>query len=250
MATELPKIIHLNQLCESFLVSKQTRLPFPTQTSVRAERPLQLVHAYLCGPITTSSIAGNKYFILLVDDYSHWMWVYMLKEKGEALCVFQKFKRLTENESNHYRLRWRVIIPELKFCEKEGIKRQLTAPYTPIQNGVVERRNRTIMNTTKNLVMSIQVSTIFWGEAIQHAAYLLIRLPTKVLDTHTPYEAWFGKRSHFEYLRVFVCTIHVKTTKPYIKKLMREAKRWCILAKRMGPRHIGCMIRNIRNSCK
>ena len=64
------------------LVSKQERLSFPAQTSFCAERPLQLVHADLCAPITPSSIAGNKHFLLLVDDYIHWMWVCMLKEKG------------------------------------------------------------------------------------------------------------------------------------------------------------------------
>ena len=83
------------------------------------------------------------------------------------------------------------------FAKRKVSKCQLTTPYTSQQNGVIERKNCTI----------------------GHAAYLLNRLPTKALDTRSPYEAWFGKTPHFEHLRVFNCTTHVKTTKPYIKKL-------------------------------
>ena len=71
MATGLPKIIHPNQLCESCQISKQARLSFSDQTRFLAEQPLQLAHANLCGLITRSSIAGNNYFLLLVDNFSH-----------------------------------------------------------------------------------------------------------------------------------------------------------------------------------
>ena len=74
------------------------------------------------------------------------------------------------------------------------------------------------MNTTRSLLKSMQVLKIFWGEAMRHAVYLLNCLPTKALDTCIPYEAWFDKTPHFEYLRFFGCRIYVKTAKPYIKK--------------------------------
>lgn len=69
MAEGLPKIVHPNHLCESCLVPKQSRIPFPLQTSFRADKPLQLVHAYLCSPIIPATLVGNKYFMLTVDDY-------------------------------------------------------------------------------------------------------------------------------------------------------------------------------------
>ena len=85
-----------------------------------------------------SPLAGINYFLLLVDDYSRWMWVYMLKEKEEVLCAFKKFKRLVENGSDH---NLKTLYTDwdgeflsqnfLKFYEEEGIKHQLTAPYTP-----------------------------------------------------------------------------------------------------------------------
>ena len=101
MAFGVPKIEHPNQLCECCMVAKQARVPFPIKAKFRAQRPLQLVHADLCGPITPATLAGNKYFFLLVDDYSRWMWVYTLKEKSGAFEVFKKFKRLVENRSGH-----------------------------------------------------------------------------------------------------------------------------------------------------
>ena len=113
-------------------------------------------------------------------------------EKGEALCAFKKFKRLVKNESDH---KLKTLCTDRggeflyqnfsNFCEEEGIKCQLTTPYTLQQNGVVDRRYCTIMNTPRSLRKSMQVPTIFLGEAIQHAVYLLKHLPTNALDTRT-----------------------------------------------------------------
>lgn len=60
---------------------------------------LELIHGDLCGPITLPTSAENRYFLLLVDDYNHVMWVYMLKIKYEALNTFKKFRVLVENGS-------------------------------------------------------------------------------------------------------------------------------------------------------
>lgn len=90
----------------------------------RASKTLKLVHADHRGPITPTS-AGNKYFLLLVDDYSRWMWVLIATHRGG------------EFSSKEF----------VKFFEDEGIDRLLSAPYTPKQNVVVERRNCTVMAT-------------------------------------------------------------------------------------------------------
>lgn len=99
MVHSLPKLDHPTQLCEGCLATKQARLSFPVQAICRAEHPLQLVHTDLCGPIAPHTLAGNKYFFLLVDDYSRMMWVYMLKSKDQALGAFKKFKALAKNET-------------------------------------------------------------------------------------------------------------------------------------------------------
>lgn len=176
MATGLPMISHPNQICEGCLIAKQARLPFPQQASFRAEKTLQLVHADICGPITPATLAGNKYFLLLVDDFSRMMWVYMLKEKSDAFNAFKKFKSVVENECDSKIKTLRTdrggefLSKEFtSFCEDEGIQRHLTAPYTPQQNGVVERRNRTVMATTRSLLKIMHVPRSMWGEAVRHS---------------------------------------------------------------------------------
>jgi hypothetical protein len=104
-------------------------------------------------------------------------------------------------------------------CESAGIKRHFTAPYSPQQNGVVERKNRTIMEMTRSLMKSMGVPAKLWGEAVRHSIYLLNRLPTKAMGDSTPYEAWNKRKPHLGHLRVFGCTAHVRTAGPHLKKL-------------------------------
>ena len=73
----LPKLVQRKKICEGCLMSKQTRKSFPTQENFNAKKVLEHIHGDLCGPITPPTPAGNKYFFLLVDDFSHKMWAYM-----------------------------------------------------------------------------------------------------------------------------------------------------------------------------
>ena len=90
MAHGMPLVNQPNEICDGCLMSKQTRKPFPTKSNFSAKTALELIHLDLCGPIFPSTPAGNRYFMLLVDDYSRMMWVYMLKTKDEALNCFKK----------------------------------------------------------------------------------------------------------------------------------------------------------------
>lgn len=104
------------------------------------------------------------------------------------------------------------------FCEEEGNERHLTAPYIPQKNVVVERRNHTIMATSRSLLKSMHVLGRMWGEAVKHVVYLLNHLPTKALCERTSFEAWTSKKPSLAHLRVFGCTAHVKVARPDTKK--------------------------------
>ncbi|KAG6491757.1 hypothetical protein ZIOFF_046695 [Zingiber officinale] len=154
------------------------------------------------------------------------MWVFILAAKNDAFQAFKKFKFLTENKTEYKIKTLRTdrgdefLSKEFtQFCEDEGIERHLTAPYTPQQNGVVERRNRTVMAMARSLLKGTHMLARFWGEAVRHAVYLLNRLPTKALGERTPFEAWIGRKSHLAHLRVFGCVAYVKNTAPHLKKL-------------------------------
>lgn len=226
MAYGFPSIDQPRELCSGCLMAKQSRKPFPTQSKFTSEHVLQLVHGDLCGPISPPTPAGNQYFMLLVDDYSRMMWVYMLKSKNEALNCFKKFKLLVENASKK---RIQVFRTDRggefcsnafeSCCEQAGILRHYTAPYTPQQNGVVERRNRTVMAMTRSLLKERGVPAKFWGEAVRHSVYLLNKLPTRALSDITPYQAWFGQKPSVESLKVFGCLAYMKVPSPLTRKL-------------------------------
>lgn len=91
MAYGLPDFIQPKDVCTGCLILKQTRNPFPGEANFHAKQVLELVHGDLCGPISPTTMGENKYFLLLVDDYSKIIWIYMLTGKGEALAAFKKF---------------------------------------------------------------------------------------------------------------------------------------------------------------
>jgi hypothetical protein len=191
-----------------------------------------LVHVDLCGPISPETAGRNKYFMLLVDDHSRWMQVYMLQRKDQACEAFVKYKADVENVTG---CKVKTLRSDrggeflagqfAKVCEQAGIKRHFTAPYSPQQNGVVERRNRTVMEMARALLKSMKIPGRYWGEGVRHAVYLLNRLPTKVLGDKTPYEAWNDRKPSLGHLRVFGCICHAKVAVPHLKKLDDRSKQ-------------------------
>lgn len=105
------------------------------------------------------------------------------------------------------------------YCESNGITRQLTAPYSPQQNGVVERRNRTLLNMTRSILKHMNLPNYLWGEAIRHATYIINRVATRVLVLQTPYKAYKGRKPNLDHIRVFGCVSHAKIDTHRLMKL-------------------------------
>ncbi|KAG7594052.1 Integrase catalytic core [Arabidopsis thaliana x Arabidopsis arenosa] len=214
------------EICGSCLLGKQTRAAFPQESTYRATKKLELIHGDLCGPITPSTSAANRYIFVLIDDYSRYMWTVLLKEKGDAFQKFKNFKNLVEKESEARIQTLRTdrggefVSHEFNtFCEEHGIKRHLTAPYTPQQNGVVERRNRTLMEMTRSILKHMHMPNYLWGEAIRHSTYLLNRVTTRALKDKIPYECFRDKKPAISHIRVFGCAAYAKVDKHHLKKL-------------------------------
>ena len=159
MVNGLPNFHFSDHLCRSCMAGKQNRRSFPDKSEFRASKKLQLIHGDICGPIQPSTVGGRRYYFLMIDDYSRLMWVAFLKEKSEAFQQFKRFKNLAESESEEKVKCLRTDrggefnSKEFKlYCEENGIKRHLTAPYSPQQNGVVEGKNRTIMSYVRSML--------------------------------------------------------------------------------------------------
>ena len=145
------------------------------------------------------------------------MWIALLKEKSEALEQFKKFKSLAEAEKE---VKIKCISSnqggeftsdEFKnLCDKSGIKKQLTAPYTPQQNVVVERKNRTIMGLVRSMLKEKHLPQELWGEVVSTCVYVL-RSSTKGVKGQTPYEKWNGRKLNVSHLKIFGSVVFVKT---------------------------------------
>ena len=136
----------------------------------------------ICGPINPQTLGGKRYFFLIVDDYSRCMLVALLKEESEALEQFKKFKFMekVEKEVKIKCLRsdrgGEFTSKEFKnLCDKSGIKKHLIAPYTPQQNGVIERKNRTIMGLVRSMLQEKNLPLERWGEAVSTCVYVMNR---------------------------------------------------------------------------
>lgn len=231
MVRGMPEISRIEQYCDGCALGKQHRAPFPQASTYRAERGLELVHTDLCGPITPATPRGNKYFILVVDDYNRFMWIELIKSKDEAYSQFRKIKSMAEAEGGCKLRAFRsdrggeFNSTEFKeYCSDQGVKHYTTAPYSPQQNGVVERRNQSVVEMARCLMKSMGVPASFWGEAVKNVVHLLNRAPTRSLKGITPYEAWHGRKPAVQHLRTFGCTAHVKLLGPGIAKLSDRSK--------------------------
>jgi len=141
----------------------------------------------------TPSIGGARYFLTFIDDFSCKIWVYVLKSKKEVLARFKGWKTLVERQSEH-------VVKVLRtdnggeyvskvfddFLSKHDIARQNSSPYTPQQNGVAERANRTIVEMARSMIHAQRLGHEFWAEAVCNAVYVRNRCPTKAVEGKTP----------------------------------------------------------------
>jgi hypothetical protein len=206
------KEMPLHHICEGCVKGKHQRTSFPKDGATRASELLEIVHTDVCGPMRTTSHGGARYFLTFIDDFSRKTHVYFLKAKGEVFEKFKQYKALVENEIGH---KIKVLRSDNggEFVSKKfdaflaecGIQRQTSAPYSPQQNGVAERANRTIMECARSMILAQGLGLEFWGEAVNTAVYIKNRCPTKALHSKTPQEAWSGRKPDVSHLRVFGC---------------------------------------------
>ncbi|CAJ2632965.1 unnamed protein product [Trifolium pratense] len=226
MVIGLPKLKQPKEECSNCMKGKQQRQNVPKKSSWRASTKLELVHSDICGPINPESNGRKRYFITFTDDLSRRTWIYFMNEKSEALAMFKKFKVMVENEAKESIQCLRTdrggeyTSNEFsKFCDLHGIKRQLTAAYTPHQNGVSERKNRTIMNMVRCMLSERSVPKTFWPEAVNWSVYLLNRSPTFAVKDVTPEEAWSGIKPSVSHFKKFGCIAYVHIPDNLRKKL-------------------------------
>jgi transposase InsO family protein len=172
-----------DRICSACQAGKQVGVHHPHKNIMTTDRPLELLHMDLFGPIAYISIGESKYCLVIVDDYSRFTWVFFLQEKSQTQDTLKRFLRRTQNE---FGLRTKKIRSDngtdfknsqIKgFLEEEGIKHEFSSPYTHQQNGVVERKNRTLLDMERTMLDEYKIPDRFWGEAINTVCYSINRL--------------------------------------------------------------------------
>ena len=236
MVHGLPSIEFKSKLCEECILGKQSRTSFPRNAKYQAKEQLGLIHTDVCGPITPESFSGKRYFISFVDDFSRKTWVYFLKEKSEVFKVFKKFRVMVEKETNKHIKAVRsdrggefTSTEFMKYCDEHGIRRFLTASYSPQQNGVAERKNRTILDMVRSMMKSKNMPKEFWAEAVQCAIYIQNRCPHARLNGKTPQEVWSGQKPSVSHLKVFGSVAYAHVPSQQRTKLEDKCKKYVFI---------------------
>ena len=190
-----PSLFNKNSVpfsCETCQLAKQKRSTYP-QLSYKPTTPFTIIHSDIWGPAKTKTQANARWFVTFIDDHTRTTWVYLMKEKSEVNQIFQSFYSYVKNQfhtsiqilrSDNAKEYLSSSMKE--FLTKQGIHHQTSCVYTPQQNGVAERKNRHLLEVTRAIMIERNVPKIFWGDAILTAAYLINRMPSKVLNFSTP----------------------------------------------------------------
>jgi len=207
----LPKINYrVNHFCDACQQGKMHKTSFKPKGIVSTSRPLELLHMDLFGPSRNESLNGNRYVFVIVDDFSRFTWVIFLRHKNEAFNEFCDFcKRIQNLKSTNI-----VTIRSdnggefkndsfLEFCNLNGITHNFSVPRTPQQNGVVERKNRTIQECARTMLCDSSLPKRFWAEAVNTACYVLNRVLLRPILKKTSYELFNCRIPKISYFKVF-----------------------------------------------
>jgi len=190
-----------NLTCESSQLGKQSRKPNSSPATHRATKPLDLIHSDVVGPMATTLLGGARYFLLFIDDYSQYTTVYTIPRKSGVIDCFKKFKAMVETQQDDKIRRFRsdgggefVSKGFTQVLDHAGILPEQSAPYSPEQNGVSERANRTVIGRAKAMLFATGLKDEMWGEAVHTAVFLKNRSPMRAIDKGmTPLQLFTGE---------------------------------------------------------
>lgn len=218
------------KVCVTCFEGKQTVKPFRNKGK-RAKAKLELVHSDVCGPMDVPSWGGARYCLIFVDDYTRKVFGYMIKAKSEVFSKFLEFKSLAENQTGNKIKCLRTdnggeytSIELENYLKTNGIRHQTTVPYTPQQNGVAERTNRTLLERVRCMLFESNLDKRYWAEAMNTAVYLKNVSPTAAVRGNVPEGCWRDEKIDISHLRVFGCQAQVHVPKEKRSKLDKRSK--------------------------
>ncbi|GJR35099.1 retrovirus-related pol polyprotein from transposon TNT 1-94 [Tanacetum coccineum] len=184
----LPKLkFEKDHLCSACALGKSSKKPHKPKSEDTNQEKLYLLHMDLCGPMRVASVNGKKYILVIVDDYSRFTWT--LRE----------------------------------YYEKVGISHETSVARSPQQNGVVERRNRTLIEAARTMLIYAKAPLFLWAEAVATACYTQNRSMIRRRHGKTPYELLHDKPPDLSYLHVFGALCYPTNDSENLGKLQPKA---------------------------
>ncbi|GJS90953.1 retrovirus-related pol polyprotein from transposon TNT 1-94 [Tanacetum coccineum] len=226
LVRNLPKIKFDQHFCDACKIGKQAHASHKARNVVSTTRCLELLHMDLFGPSAVRSYGGNRYTLVIVDDYSRYTWTRFLKDKTEAFDQFKIFSKKIQNQlgctivsirTDHGR-EFDNEVQFGEFCNANGITHNFSAPRTPQSNGVVERKNRTLQEMSRTMLNEQSLPQKFWCNAVDTSTYILNRILIRAILGKTPYELLKGRKPTLDYFRVFGSKCFILNTKDYLTK--------------------------------
>ncbi|GJT66155.1 putative ribonuclease H-like domain-containing protein [Tanacetum coccineum] len=219
------KIFQNDHTCVACQKGKQHKASCKAKSVSSISHSLQLLHMDLFGPTSVRSLNHKTYCLVITDDFSRFSWVFFLRTKDETSGILKDFIRQIENQLNQ---KVKTIRCDngtefknkdvIEFCGSKGIKREYSNARTPQQNGVAERKNRTLIEAARTMLADSFLPNTFWAEAVSTACYVLNRVLVTKPHNKTPYELLTGKIPIISYIRPFGCHVTILNTIDHLGK--------------------------------
>ncbi|KAE9592424.1 putative RNA-directed DNA polymerase [Lupinus albus] len=223
--------------CDVRHISKQKKLPF-SLSATHTTKSFDLLHVDIWGPYAVPSIFGQKYFLTLVDDYSRFTWIILMKSKAETRVNLIKFISYIETQFSTKLKCLKsdngVEILMNDFLASKGIIHQRTCIETPQQNGIVERKHQHILNVARSLFFHSCIPSKLWNFSIQHPVHLINRVPSPLLQNKSPYQCLYNELPIISHLKVFGCLAFANTIISNRTKFDQRARKTVFIGYKEG----------------
>ncbi|GKC45397.1 putative ribonuclease H-like domain-containing protein, partial [Tanacetum coccineum] len=227
------KFFEINQTCVGCQKGKQHKASCKAKAVSSICQPLQMLHMDLFGPTFVKSLMKKTYCLVVTDDFSRFTWVFFLATKDETTGILKSFITGIENlidlkvkiikSDNGTEFKNRIMN---EFCMMKGIRKEYSVARTLQQNGIVERKNKTLIEVARTMLADSKLPTTFWAEGVNTTCYVQNRVLVVKHHNKTPYELFLGRKPALGFMRPFGCPVTILNTLDHLGKFNEKADEW------------------------